>query len=62
MNTKYTIPDHWDTIGLITGESNAIAEYALWKEGDCGEWRGDEFTLATFEDYIDKLKEQEATR
>jgi hypothetical protein len=62
MKTKYTIPDHWDTIGLITAESNAIAEYALWKAHDCGEWRGDEFTLATFEAYIDKLKEQEATR
>jgi hypothetical protein len=58
MNTKYSIPDHWDTIGLITGESNAIAEYSLWKDAG-GEWLGDEFTLADFEAYIDKLQEAE---
>ena len=61
MKTKYSIPDHWDTIGLITGESNAIAEYALWKAHDWDQSCGDEFTLADFEAYIDKLKEQEAT-
>ena len=56
-----TIPDHWDMGGEITASSCPEMEFHLWRvhaKGDA-EWSGEEFTLQTFEDYIDKLKEED---
>lgn len=62
---EFSIPDHWDTGGEITAESDAQTEYRLWKKAakeqhDLG-WSGGEFELADFERYIEKLLKEKGT-
>ena len=54
MKTVRTIADHWDPAGVITAERDPSAEFALWREHaeQSPDWRGDEFSLTDFEDYI----------
>lgn len=55
MNQKPTIPDHWDTSNLISSTSIPDQEFAIWQAhaaANPGDWRGDEFTLADFAEYI----------
>jgi hypothetical protein len=57
--TEYTIPEHYDTSGIINADSDPAAEFAIWQEGcknDPQTWTGNEFDLADFEAYIDSLK------
>jgi hypothetical protein len=62
MKTKISIPTHYDTAATITGESDPVEEFDLWKEhakaNPC-DWSGDEFNLSDFQRYISSLKEQE---
>jgi len=61
MNTQtiHTIPDHWDTLGIITANSVASSEYRVWREraATSSEWVGDELTEADFEAWIESLKD-----
>lgn len=55
MSTATTIPEHYDTAGIITASSDPAAEFATWQAhaaANPADWTGDEFTLADFEDYI----------
>jgi hypothetical protein len=53
-----TIPEHWDTEGFITADSNAWTEYDIWADFTALNphlWKGDEFTMKDFQDHIDNL-------
>ena len=55
MNTTPTIPDHWDTLGLISSTSRPDQEFAIWQAhaaANPNDWNGDEFTKSDFSDYI----------
>lgn len=54
-----SIADHWDTSGIITKDSDPVEEYERWREFalTSPDWTGLEFSLQTFRDYIDCLKE-----
>lgn len=55
----YSIPEHWDTAGVITAESDPQTEYDLWAEharNNPRDWNGAEFSLDDFRRYIDSLK------
>ena len=57
--TPISIADHYDTCAVITGEDSPAKEFDRWKkfaENDL-EWRGDEFTLENFAQYIGSLNE-----
>lgn len=59
---NYTIADYWDTDGIITAESDARVEYIRWRDHASENhkvWRGDEFTIEDFHDYIIGLIENE---
>lgn len=54
----YTIPEHYDTAGIITAQSDPNTEFAIWQKLAAEnplEWDGDEFTLADFEAWIANL-------
>ena len=56
---NFSIPDHWDTDGEITAESDAQTEYRLWRKTAQGPgWHGREFELADFKLYIAKLQKE----
>ena len=59
---ELSIPDHWDTGGEITAESDAKTEHRLWQKAakeqpDLG-WHGREIELADFEQYIARLRKE----
>ena len=60
---EFSVPEHWDTQGIITANSDPAEQYKLWKEftKDSSQgWHGREFELCDFERYIDKLKQEES--
>lgn len=58
-SSRIDIAEHYDTGGLITAGSNAEKEFKIWSEWAQWEtdYHGAEFTLSSFEAYIDALKE-----
>ena len=59
-NTGYTIDEYWDTLGVITADSDPETEFKIWQS--CTDWNGDEFTLGDFEKYIEQLKGNEVSK
>lgn len=54
-----TIARDYDPNGVIDGDCDPGAEFSLWREftkRNPVEWSGDEFTLADFEEYIERRK------
>jgi hypothetical protein len=61
---NYYISSHYDTSGEIKHGSCPAVEFEVWQghvEGN-PDWKGDEFTLNDFEDYIGELHQQEQER
>jgi hypothetical protein len=62
---NYYISSHYDTDGNINFNSCPGIEFEIWKdhaEINSDDWKGDEFTLNDFEDYIGELHKAEQER
>lgn len=60
---EFNIPEHWDLTCQITADSDAESEFLIWQQwanspmgANKEDWRGDEFTLDDFVQYISKLR------
>ena len=60
--SKFSITEHYDTMGCITADSNPYIEFDRWQNHTVENpksWRGDEFTIEDFQDHIIGLIEDE---